>query len=99
MRVIEIITGYVIFTPAYTYLQIPTENHHEPVSQFKIKILWQRRTERFFNLVFSLYALSFYRSQNALGGFFFFVQDKKLFTTLCLSQTFCAGPKDNFCLK
>ena len=77
MRVIEIITGYVIFTPAYTYLQIPTENHHEPVSQFKIQFLWQRRTERLFSLVFSHYASSFYRSQNALGGFFFCAGQKK----------------------
>ena len=27
MRALEFITGHVIYNPAYTYLQIPTENH------------------------------------------------------------------------
>ena len=27
MRALKFITGHVIYNPAYTYLQIPTENH------------------------------------------------------------------------
>ena len=27
MRVLEFITGHVIYNPAYVYLQVPTENH------------------------------------------------------------------------
>ena len=39
-------------------------------------------------------ALSFYRSQNILGWSKFFVSDQNIIYILCLSQTFCASPKD-----
>ena len=41
------------------------------------------------------YALSFYRSQNVLCKFKFFVSDQKFIYVLCQSQTFCARQKDD----
>ena len=40
-------------------------------------------------------ALSFYRSQNVLGWFNFFVPDQKNIYILWQSQTFCARQKDD----
>ena len=40
-------------------------------------------------------ALSFYRSQNVLGGSKFFVPDQKFIYVLWQSQTFCARQKDD----
>ena len=36
MRALEIVTGHVIYNLAYTYLQIPTENHPYQIRKFKI---------------------------------------------------------------
>ena len=62
------------------------------MKHFPSKVFLTTETQQ---AVLSIYALSFYRSQNVLCRSKFSVSVQKFIYILCQSQTFCARPKDD----